>query len=177
MTQPTWWSRSYQGPACWGRSGSAKACLVWLCLLFGLFIAGVGLYAYVTQTSELHATATVLDGQCKDHLDVFSDSGRTTNCTLDVSYRLADGTSVTARVSGAYPEEVHQVGGTHVITVKYDANHPDRPHNPHDAISTGALVVFVGLGIMFALPSAARLIVRGNGDPGARRWFTLSRWS
>jgi len=137
-------------------------------LLFGLFLAVVGLYAYVTQASELHALATVLDGQCKDHLDVFSDSGRTTNCTLDVSYRLADGTSVTARVSGAYPKEVHQVGGAHLITVSYDASHPELPHNPHDAISAGALAVFVGLGIVFGLPSAVRLIVRGSGDRSAR---------
>lgn len=116
-------------------------------LAAGLLMVLVALTVYLTQGSQIRATATVTSMHCHPQFDLGTQT-TSTRCEAAIRYTTRTGRVIRTTVTDAFPTEFRHVqGGATTIGIRYLASDPSSPFKQSNFMPLGQFLLVLGLGL------------------------------
>lgn len=117
-------------------------------LAAGLLLVLVALTVFLTQGSQIHATATVTAEHCHPRFGLGTQT-TSTRCDAAVRYTTRTGRVIRTTVTDAFPAEPrHVAAGATTIDIRYVASDPSSPFRQSNYIPLGQFLLALGLGLI-----------------------------
>jgi hypothetical protein len=115
-------------------------------LAAGLLMIMVALVVYLSQGSQIQATATVTAEHCHPQFDLGTQTTGT-RCDAAIRFTTRTGRAIRTTVTGAFPEEFrHVAGGPTTIGFRYDASDPASPYKQSNYMPLAQFLLVLGIG-------------------------------
>lgn len=116
-------------------------------LAVGLLMVLVALTVYLTQGSQIHATAVVTAEHCHSQFDPGTRTAGA-RCEAVIRFTTRTGRVIRTTVTDAFPTEFrHIAGGPTTIGIRYQASDPSSPFKQSNYMPLGQFLLVLGLGL------------------------------
>src|SRR5215475_8105685 len=120
-------------------------------LAFGAVFVLIALTVFLTQGSQIRATATVLSEQCHYQYDAGAPSASGPRCDAPVRFTTRSGQVIRTTITDAFPYEFrHRPGQPTTIQLRYDSSDPTQPYKQSNYMSAGVFAMLLGIGGLLA---------------------------